>query len=149
MRRFLASFFGTLAALVVLVAATAAGLAMLIGSASMKTETKAAVPAGAWLVMDLAAPIQDAPLQTEGLENLAEYFGDRHARILQTRQVTRALQAAAADPDIAGLYLSGRDAAPERAGGYGGLREVRQAIAAFRESGKPVKAWLGSAGTRE
>lgn len=149
MRSFFASFFGTLAALAVIVAVLAGGLVLLVGRAAVRSETPAGVKPGAWLVMDLAAPIQDAPLQTEGLENLTEYFGDRHARILQTRQVTRALQAAAADPDIAGLYLSGHDAAPSRAGGLGGLHEVRDAILAFRAAGKPVKAWLAYAGTRE
>lgn len=149
MRSFFASFFGTLAALALLGAALVAGLLLLIGTASVQSQAPAEVAPGAWLVMDLGAPIQDAPLQTEGLENVTEFLGDRHARVLQTRQVTRALQAAAADPDIAGLYLSGRDAAPARAGGFGGLHEVREAILAFAAAGKPVKAWLGYAGTRE
>jgi protease-4 len=149
MRSFFASFFGTLAALAMMLVLLVGGVVLLVSRAAAPSETPAGVKAGSWLVMDLAAPIQDAPLQTEGLENVAEWFGDRHARILQTRQVTRALQAAAADPDIAGLYLSARDAAPSRSGGYGGLREVREAIAAFAAAGKPVKTWLGVAGTRE
>lgn len=149
MRSFFASFFGTLAALAIILAAAAAGLALLIGSASLKTEASVTVAAGSWLVLDMATPIQDAPLQTEGLENLTEMLGDHHPRILQTRTVTRALQAAAADPDIAGLYLSARDAGAQGAGGFGGLQEVRDAIVAFRATGKPVKAWISTAGTRE
>jgi protease-4 len=149
MRSFFASFFGTLAALATVTVVLVAGLMLMVGRASLKSEAPAGVKPGAWMVLDLAAPIQDAPLQTEGLENLSEMLGDRHARVLQTRQVTRALQAAAADPEIAGLFLVGRDAAAPRAGGFGGLHEVREAVLAFRAAGKPVKAWLAYAGTRE
>jgi len=148
MKSFFASFFGTLAALAVLVSAVAMGLALLISGFSAKREAVVPVEHGAWLVFDLSDEIQDTPLH-EGLDDLVEALGDQNTRVLQARKVTRALQAAALDNDIAGLYLSGQDPALGRSGGFGGLREIRDAIVAFREAGKPVRAWLTYAGTRE
>ena len=60
-----------------------------------------------------------------------------------------ALAAAAADPDIAGLYLPASAVEAGRSPGLGALQEVRAAIEAFRAAGKPVKARLEFAGTRE
>ena len=149
MKSFFASFFGTLAALAVLIGAVAIGLAILISGATVEPESTADFKPGSYLVLDLSDQIQDAPLQNEGLENLAELLGDKGAHLLQARQITRALQAAASDPDIAGLYLSGQDPSLARGSGFAALREIRDAIAAFRAAGKPVKAWLSFAGTRE
>jgi len=149
MKSFFASFFGTLAALTVLVGAVAIGLALLVTGLSAGREAPAAVEHGSWLVLDLSDRIQDTPLQNEGLDDLAEALGDKHARVLQARKVTRALEAAATDDDIAGVYLSGQDVALGRSSGFGALKEIRDAILAFRSGGKPVKAWLSSAGTHE
>lgn len=149
MRTFFAAFFGTLAALTVLVGAVAAVFMLVLAGLSTRPETPAAVDAGAWLVLDLADQFQDTPLTNEGFENLAEALGERKARVLQSRRVTRALEAAAADDDIAGLYLSGQDPALGTGAGLAGLKEIRDAIVAFGASGKPVRAWLTYAGTRE
>jgi protease-4 len=150
MRSFFASFFGTLAALAMLAAAMTIGSFMLLSGLSAKTETLPTVQKGSWLVLDLSDGLQDAPLQNDGLENVARLFGnDEDARVLQARQATRAIQAAASDPDIAGLYLSGQEPALADDAGFATLAELRDAILAFRGAGKPVKAWLTYAGTRD
>jgi len=149
MKSFFASFFGTLAALTVLVGAVAIGLAILVGSVSSKREATSPVVRGSWLVFELSDQIQDTPLQNEDIDDVFEALGDGKVRALQARKVTRALQAAAADDDIAGLYLSGQETALTAGSGYGALREIRDAILAFRAAGKPVKAWLTNASTRE
>jgi len=149
MKSFFASFFGTLAALLALMVAGAAVVAVLINGAELQRETTDEPKPGSFLVLDLSDPIQDAPTRNEGLESVVEMLGDRNAHILQARQVTRALQAAASDPDIAGLYLSGQTPSLPRGSGYANLEEIRSAIVAFRSTGKPVKAWLSYAGMRE
>lgn len=149
MKSFFASFFGTLTALTVLTSAVAIGLAILVSSMSAQREAPAPVEHGSWLVLDLSDHTQDTPLQNEGLDDVFEAIGDGKARVLQTRKVTRALQAAAADDDIAGLYLSGQESTLVQSSGYGALREIRDAILAFRAAGKPVKAWLTNASIRE
>lgn len=60
-------------------------------------------------------------------------------------EVTSALGRAARDEDITGLLLV-IDAAPMD---WAKLEELRDAVTRFRESGKPVAAWLGGGGSRE
>ncbi|HEY2774504.1 MAG TPA: signal peptide peptidase SppA [Candidatus Binatia bacterium] len=150
MRSFFAAFFGTLAALAVLAAAATIIVAVLLSGASLKTESVPDVPHDSYLVLDLSDEIQDTPLQNEGIEDIADLFGNNdNNHVLQARQVTRALEAAAHDPDIAGVYISGQEPSVQTTNGFASLKEIRDALIAFRAAGKPVKAWLTYAGTRE
>jgi protease-4 len=112
-------------------------------------EKTVTVPKGAYLVLDLSANFQDKPDQMEGWDDLAEAFNSAGPHILQLRAVTRAIQAAATDPDIAGLYLCGHVMPVGYGSGYAALRELHAAIVAFKASGKPVKAYLKFATTRD
>jgi protease-4 len=149
LKTFFGSFFGTLAAFSVVAGAVATGLALLVSGFAVEREAPRPVERGSWLVLNLSDHFQDAPLQRAGLEELAEALGDSPSHVLQVRRVTRALDAAAADEDIAGLYLNGVEPSFAGGTGYAALKEIRDAIQRFRASGKPVKAWLTYAGTRE
>ncbi|MFN2376009.1 MAG: signal peptide peptidase SppA [Candidatus Binatia bacterium] len=149
MRSFFGAFFGTLAALAFLVLSVATIVTVLVTGYSGKREVPASVESGSWLILDLADQIQDAPLQSEGLQDFAEALRESGHRPLQTRQVIRALQAAAADDDIAGLLLAGQDPAFGRSTGFATLQEIRDAVVAFRVAGKPVKAFLSVADARD
>ncbi len=148
-KTFFGSFFGTLAAFSVVASAVAIGLALLVSGFSTRQVAPRPVENGSWLVLNLSDQFQDAPLQNEGLDKLAEAIGDSPSHVLQVRRVTRALQAAAVDEDIAGLYLNGVEPSLGGGTGYAALKEIREAIGQFRAAGKPVKAWLTFAGTRE
>jgi protease-4 len=149
LKTFFGSFFGTLAAFSVVTSAVAIGLALLVSGFSVQRETPRPVEHGTWLVLNLSDEFQDAPLQHAGFEEIAEALGDSPSRVLQVRKVTRALEAAATDDDIAGLYLNGIEPTLGGGTGYAALKEIRDAIVKFRAAGKPVKAWLTFAGTRE
>lgn len=150
MKIFFSSFFAALSALIVFVLG---GLIlmflMLAAFAAMGQKKTVVVPNGAYLVFDLAANIQDAPPQVDGLDDIMEAFGVNAPYVLQLREVTRALQAAAKDEAIAGLYLTGSLRPSGYGSGYAALKEVREAIEAFKASGKPVKAYLNNADTRD
>ncbi len=148
MRSFFASFFGTLAALAVLVGAAALGLAVLVSGLTTYKAAPAAIEKGSWLVLDLSDNFQDSPVRDDGLEQIARALDERSGGVLQSRRVTRAIDAAAADEDIAGLYLSGLEPSVGSSG-FAALTEIRDAISRFRASGKPVRTWLTWAGTRE
>ncbi len=123
---------------------------VLLSGIGTKPEPQTTIQPGSYLVLDLSDDFQDAPISTGGIEDLAGLFNeDSRPHMLQSRQVTRALEAAARDSDIAGLYLSGQDLSPGHSTGFAGLKEIRDAIGAFRAAGKPVKTWLNFGGTRE
>ncbi|SDS52155.1 signal peptide peptidase SppA [Opitutus sp. GAS368] len=150
MKNFFTSFFATLSAMVVFLIGGLLCFFLLIGFLAALGEKKpVAVQNGSYLVFDLAANIQDAPSQVEGLDQFMEAFGSRAPRHLQLREVTRALQAAAKDDAIKGLYLTGSFRSEGYGSGFAALKEVREAIESFKAAGKPVKAHLDFAGTRE
>jgi protease-4 len=63
--------------------------------------------------------------------------------------VTTALEAAAHDPRIRGVLLVGSLVPGGYGAGYAALREVRAALGEVRAAGKPVKAYLDYASTRD
>ena len=149
MKNFFTSFFATLTALVVFIVGGFTVLLLLFGAIAAMGEKPVALHSGSYLVLDLSANIQDTPVQNEGLEEFTEAFGGNAPRILQTREVTRALQAAAKDSDVAGLYITGQMMPAGYGSGFAALKEVREAVLAFKASGKPVKAYLNYATTRD
>jgi protease-4 len=145
MKNFFTSMLGALAALVVF---SVAGfilflgiLGALVALGHQKNASAGAVETGSYLVFDLAAPITDAPPAFD----LGALGSDRK-QALQLRSVTRAFRAAARDSRIAGVLLIG---SADTGAGYGALREVRNALGDFRRAGKPVKAYLDFATTRD
>lgn len=150
MKNFFTSFFATLAALIVfLIGGFFLGFLLLGALIAMGQKQPAAIQDGSYLVFDLAANIVDTPSQNEGMEQFIEALGGEAPSVLQLRQVTRALQAAASDPAVKGLYLTGSLRPMGYGTGYAALKEVHDALVAFRASGKPVKAYLTYAGTRD
>ena len=150
MKSFFASFFGALVALVVFVFGGMflmfVGLAMI--AAVGETQPKARVEKGAFLVMDLNTNISDAPSPFEGGGRIAAFLGADGKR-LQLRQVLDGLAEAAKDKRIKGLLITGNLQPRDYGSGYAALREVRQAVAQFRTSGKPVIAYAENMDTRD
>ncbi len=150
MKNFFTSFFATLTALIVFMVGGIVVCLLFIGAvAAMSQKEPTTVQDGSYLVFDVSGSIVDTPAQNEGMADFLEALGGEGRHILQLRQVTRALEAAAADKSIKGLYLTGSIQSLAYGSGYATLKEVRQAIEAFRASGKPVKAYLRYGSTRD
>ncbi len=149
MKNFFTSFFATLTALAVFCAGCVLCLFLFLGAMAALGDKTVVVSKDSYLVLNLSANIQDTPAQMEGLEEFTEAFGGRGEHILQLREVTRALRAAAGDPEIKGLYLTGQLRPQGYGAGYAALKEVREAVEAFRAAGKPVTAYLNFATTRD
>ncbi|MES2693979.1 MAG: signal peptide peptidase SppA [Verrucomicrobiota bacterium] len=144
MKNFFTSMFGALLALIIF---SAGCFILVIGffaamAAIGGAEKAPAFERGAYLVFDLATNISDAPAPVD-----MSIFGDENSTV-QLRTVTRALKAAAQDDRIAGIFMTG-DLNPMAYGsGYAALKEVREALEAFKKSGKPINAYLTHATTK-
>jgi protease IV len=150
MKNFFTSFFATLTALMVFAVGAVLLFFLLLGAmVALGDKKPVTVQNGSFLVLDLSANIQDSPAQMDGLEEFTEAFGGGGARVLQLREVTRALQAAAKDDAITGLFLTGQVSPLGYGSGFAALKEVRDAVETFKASGKPVKAYLDFATTRD
>lgn len=122
-----------------------------MGGAAMEGggDKPVAVTKGSYLVVDLSVNLQDKPEQMEGFAEIAEAFGGEGDHILQLRSATRALRAAAKDSDIAGIYLHGSFRPMGYGSGFAALKELREALEAFKATGKPIKAYFTNASTRD
>ncbi len=146
MKNFLTSMLGALAALVIFTCGAALLFVGFVGViAAMGNKQKVeTVEKGSYLVFDLEANITDAP----PVVDFALFTGGR-IETLQLRTATRAIRAAAKDDRIAGVLLKGSLSPAGYGTGFAALREVREALLAFKASGKPVKAYLTFAQTKD
>lgn len=149
MKQFLTSLLGSLVALFIFSVGAVLLLVGIVGalvSAGMRHAEPAAakVENGSYLVYDLSSNITDAPPEFD----LGDFNRDE-TPTLQLRPVLRALRVAAHDDRIKGLLLIGSFNPVGMGSGYGALTEVRNAILAFRAAGKPVRAYLDFATTKD
>jgi protease-4 len=148
MKNFITSMLGALVALLVFSLGGLALLLLILGALASMTAKRAATTVslqdGSYLVFDLSTNITDSPPPFD----FGPFGGNPNGQI-QLRQVTRALRAATGDSRIAGILLKGSLDPRGYGSGLAAMREVRAAISAFRRSGKPVKAYLDYATTRD
>ncbi|MEO1095598.1 MAG: signal peptide peptidase SppA [Cyanobacteria bacterium J06638_28] len=139
MREFLkwmaASAIGTVVGLIAFVALVGIGaggvLITILATASQDVEPE--VESGSLLVLDLATDIRDAvPLSGASIV-LEETLSGSSFQQISIYQAIQAIRRAAEDEDIAGLYIYGNSGE-----GLATLRELREAITAFKEADKPI-----------
>ncbi len=149
MKTFFASLLGTLAALLlVVIGTTVAGFALIAAMAAMG-QTTPSLENDSFLVLDLDANISDSPEQFNDSALADALMGNQGPAVLQLRAVTRALDRAATDKRITGLFITGALSPSDYGSSFAALSEVRDAIERFKASGKPVRAYFVSLGTRE
>jgi protease-4 len=143
MKSFFGSFFGTLLAIFLLVLVCLVGCIAVIAliGLSMKGPT---VADNSLLVLDLAVPILDAPREFDPARLFAELSEEQSEEAsVSLRDVLRAISRAATDPKIRGVFITG-NLLPVAgyASSYPALKEIREALEKFKESHKPVYAYL-------
>jgi protease-4 len=149
MKNFFSSFFATLLALLVFLGGACLLGFVLLAAIAASGNKPVTVEKGSYLVLNMSVNLQDTPEQNEDLVEFMEALGDGSGpRPLQLRAAVRAIEAAANDDAIAGLFLTGNFRSMNYGSGYAALRELRGAIENFKKSGKPVKAYLGIATAR-
>jgi protease-4 len=145
-------FFKTVAAnlvailitLFVLGMAAFVGLIILVKVAAGSAHHETAVHDKSVLVFDMDVAITDAPEHGNpgDLLNVSSLASGGAASRLTVYEIVNAIAAAAKDPKIVALYMSGSLDTDNAASGYAALLEVRQAIERFKDSGKKVYAYL-------
>lgn len=144
MKNFLSSMLGALAALVIFSGAAAGLFIILLVAISALGEKSVVVEEGSYLVVDLSTNITDAP----PLVDFGALMG-RKMETLQLRTATNALKAAAGDDRIQGVLIVGSLQAAGYGSGFAALQELRAALNDFKAGGKPIKAYLTYAMTRD
>ena len=139
MKQFFTAVAANLVTIAVCVVVAVLFVVGLIASAGSKPVTE--VRAGSILVIDLDRPLSDRPAREE-----ERSFFDRalapSGDALPLRSALVAIRAAADDDRISSVLLRGSVTGDGVRSGYAALRELRQALVAFKASKKPVHAWL-------
>ena len=146
MKNFFTSLLGALVALVIFAGGALLLFVGILGAiVAMSGEKKTpSLERGSYLVFDLGANITDGPPAID----FSQFTGDKNPT-LQLRAVTRALRAAKTDDRIAGVLLKGALTPAGYGSGFAALSEVRAALLDFKTGGKPVKAYLEAATTKD
>ena len=135
---FLASALGTFASLVALIALLGLGagslVVFLLATASVEAEPE--VEDKSILVFDLAIDITDSvPAYGAGIVFEETLVGASN-RAISLRAALDSLEQAAEDDSIVGLYIKGNTEE-----GFATLKELREALEKFKQSGKPILAY--------
>ncbi|MGA2052288.1 MAG: signal peptide peptidase SppA [Opitutales bacterium] len=111
---------------------------VLIALALQGRHKEPAIQPGSILVFDLNVNITDSPAYADA----SDLFDQNGSSTISLLEVENAIDAAAKDKNVVGLFLSGSLESDDYGSSYAALREIRQSIAAFKAAGKPVYAYL-------
>ena len=135
-----ASVVGSIIAIALLVTVGVGGLlSLVISIAANAKDSGPEVENKTFLVLDLGTSIQDAKVTSTTSEALEEVLSGEQAATLALRSVVSAIDEAAEDDRIIGLYIKGSNL--PGASGLANLEEVRAALVRFRDSGKEIIAY--------
>jgi protease IV len=113
------------------------GMTVLVTTVASAGSHKVPVKENSYLVFDMTGTITEY----RAVPRLEFFAGEKPATL---NEATRALKAAATDPRIVGVVLR-----PMGIGGFSEIRELRQALTEFKQSKKPVYAYLEVATDRD
>lgn len=142
MKGFFKTFFASLLAIVFAAGGLALFVMLLFGVIASMSQPVPQVTSDSVLVFDMSASVQDRPVGMTRDAFIDEAIGGDRQRAFSLLSLTRGLEAAAEDDRIKGLLLTGSFAVDGYGSGFAALKEVREAIEAFKESGKPVVAYV-------
>lgn len=140
MRDFFKYTFATLLGLFIFLGLSVGGLiALFIGAASREPEPRVANKSV--LVFDLGLDIVDAPPGSGEGQALEAALSGTSLETISLRSAIEAIDQAAKDQRIVGLYLHGSINAAGNGSGFATLKEVRAALQRFKATGKKIIAY--------
>ena len=152
MKQFFITFFANLAALLLVFGAPLLLILILIAasfSASSHAKHIVTLERGSILTFDMSLNVADDPEHATASSPLSALADDNAAKSVTLRSLTQALRKAAKDDRIKGLLLTGSFEPSDFGTGYAALKELREAILDFKNSGKTVYAYLEAPTTRD
>ncbi len=142
-----ASLIGSLLGLFIFGGISTVGFFLLIFAAASSTDSTPKVKDSSMLVFDLSTQITDGKPDSSLV--LQQALSGNYKKQMTLRSVLDALEKARTDKQIVGVYLDARDASGAGSTGFATLKEIRQALSKFRDSGKKVVAYGVGWGEKE
>ncbi|MEQ9372599.1 MAG: signal peptide peptidase SppA [Coleofasciculus chthonoplastes F3-SA18-01] len=152
MRKFitqtLASMLGSLLGFTLFFGIGTVGLISLIITAASR-DTGPQVKDKSILVFDLSLTVRDTDPTSSTSRAIEEALSGEETDTITLRTVVDSLNAAAEDSRIVALYLDGSQTSTSSGTGFATLKEVREALERFKESGKKIIAYDVDSGEGE
>lgn len=152
MRQFIkqtfASLIGSLLGFTLFFGLSTVGLIGLIISVASR-DTGPQVKDKSVLVFDLSLNVRDVYPTSSTSRAIEEALSGEETDTITLRSVVDTLDAAAKDSRIVALYLDGSNTSTSTATGFATLKEIRDALARFQESGKQIIAYDVDLGEEE
>ncbi|MEQ9238178.1 signal peptide peptidase SppA [Coleofasciculus sp. E2-BRE-01] len=152
MRKFitqtLASMLGSLLGFTLFFGIGTVGLISLIITAASR-DTGPQVKDKSILVFDLSLTVRDTDPTSSTSRAIEEALSGEETDTITLRKVVDTLNAAAEDSRIVALYLDGSQTSTSSGTGFATLKEVREALERFKESGKKIIAYDVDSGEGE
>lgn len=123
-------------------AAAAIALTVLTAVGVARSQREAAARPGTILSLDLSFQLTERPAGTDARETLSRALGGDGEKQASLYDVTSALRRAQADRGICALFVHGNLQGGGHASGFAAVKELREALAEFQASGKPVLGYL-------
>ena len=151
MKNFFQTLFASLLALVIFaVLVTLVGIGVAVGFVKLAAKPEPKIDQGSFLVVDLSVNLTDAPVSFDNSKAFARLLGRDDTTTVSLRALLAAIHEAADDSRIGGIFLHGSFTPADGGTGFAAIKEVREALADFREkSKKPIVAYLTGADTRD
>ncbi len=141
-----ASLIGSLLGLLIFVGLGSTGFILLLFAAA-STDSGPKVKDSSMLVFDLSTKITDGEPDSSLI--LQQALSGNNQKRMTLRSVLDALEKARTDERIVGVYLDARDSSGTESTGFATLKEIRQALTQFRDTGKKVVAYGVGWGEKE
>ncbi|WP_044205211.1 signal peptide peptidase SppA [Coleofasciculus chthonoplastes] len=152
MRKFitqtLASMLGSLLGFTLFFGIGTVGLVSLIITAASR-DTGPQVKDKSVLVFDLSLTVRDTDPTSSTSRAIEEALSGEETDTITLRKVIDTLNTAAEDSRIVALYLDGSQTSTSSGTGFATLKEVREALERFKESGKKIIAYDVDSGEGE
>lgn len=133
-----ASLLGNLLGLALIVTMGVGGLIFLVIAAATQ-DTGPQVKDKSVLVVDLSLNVTDADPEYNTSELFQQALAEDSVNQIKLRTILEGLEEASQDDRIVGLYIKGSNSPTGT--GLANLKEVRDALEKFKESGKPIIAY--------
>lgn len=135
-----ASLIGNLLGIALILTLGVGGLvSLLVSIAANSKDLGPQVKDKTFLVFDLATKIQDSQPSSTTSEALEEVFSADNTSTIALRKVIDAIDEAAKDDRIIGIYIKGTNI--PGSSGLANLEEIRKALARFRDTDKTIIAY--------
>jgi protease-4 len=152
MKQFFITFFANLAALLfVFGGPLLLFLILIIASFSAGSNGKhlVTIERGSILVFDLSMNVTDSPEHASPTDPLTNALSNDNTKSVPLHRLINALKKAAKDDRIKGMLIMGSFEPTDFGTGYACLKEVRDAVIDFKNTGKPVYAYIEAPTTRD